>query len=317
VQTDVYFDDVKMTYTPTNILQSNEYYPFGLQTANSWTRDNTTNNFLYNSSSELNTTTGMYDLPFRNYDAALGRFFQVDPLAHTSSDLTPYHYANNNPVAFNDPSGAVVPYYAKPEDDPRNWRMTIHNDNPYFDFGGEPIGGGSWSDDHSGVPPPPDPYGDAKKVASGEMTRDEYLAKYSEELTQDDPGKPWFKDISDPKNYPGIKIYQTSAVVSGTAVTIPGLGIFISNDYDPGLEMTQTLQHEYGHFLDYTFSPDLNGAGQFMPTIPWVNYMTIIGIPSAFDLMTGSTYDEHHDFYTEQRADAWAAIWFGSNYKGK
>jgi len=146
VQTDVYFDDVKMTYTPTNILQSNEYYPFGLQTANSWTRDNTTNNFLYNSSSELNTTTAMYDLPFRNYDAALGRFFQVDPLAHTSSDLTPYHYANNNPVAFNDPSGAVVPYYAKPEDDPRNWRMTITNGLCFGDgwsFSFTPGNGGS------------------------------------------------------------------------------------------------------------------------------------------------------------------------------
>ncbi|MBS1489154.1 MAG: hypothetical protein JSS93_01370, partial [Bacteroidetes bacterium] len=48
-----------------NILQSNEYYPFGLLTQNSWTRDNTRNNFLYNEGSELNTTTGLYDLPFR------------------------------------------------------------------------------------------------------------------------------------------------------------------------------------------------------------------------------------------------------------
>ncbi|MBS1490878.1 MAG: hypothetical protein JSS93_10150, partial [Bacteroidetes bacterium] len=40
-------------------------------TQNSWTRDNTRNNFLYNEGSELNTTTGLYDLPFRNYDAAL------------------------------------------------------------------------------------------------------------------------------------------------------------------------------------------------------------------------------------------------------
>lgn len=105
--TDVYFDDITMAYTPTNILQSNEYYPFGLQTANSWTRDNSSNNFLYNQGSELNATTGMYDLPYRNYDAALGRFFQVDLLAHKSHDLTPYHYAGNNPIAFNDPSGLL------------------------------------------------------------------------------------------------------------------------------------------------------------------------------------------------------------------
>ena len=31
---DVYFDDVKITHTKTPVLQYNEYYPFGLQTAN-------------------------------------------------------------------------------------------------------------------------------------------------------------------------------------------------------------------------------------------------------------------------------------------
>jgi RHS repeat-associated protein len=102
----VYFDDLKVTFTPTNILQSNEYYPFGLQTANSWTRDNSNNNFLYNGGSELNTTTGLYDLRYRNYDAVLGRFGQVDPLADTYSSLSPYNYGNNNPARFNDPSGA-------------------------------------------------------------------------------------------------------------------------------------------------------------------------------------------------------------------
>jgi len=109
VQTDVYFDDVKMTYTPTNILQSNEYYPFGLLTQNSWTRDNAAgNNFLYNDGAELNNTTSTYETFFRGYDPALGRFMQVDPLAHMSSDLTPYHYASNNPVSFNDPWGLMV-----------------------------------------------------------------------------------------------------------------------------------------------------------------------------------------------------------------
>lgn len=66
--------------------------------------------------------------------------------------------------------------------------------------------------------------------------------------------------------------------------------------------MTQTLQHEYGHFLDYQFAPDINSSLGTSPS-SWLNYMIIIGIPSAFDLMRGSSYDEHHDFYTEQRAD--------------
>jgi len=101
----VYFDDFKVTVTPTAVVQSNEYYPFGMQTARSWTRDNSTNNFLYNEGSELNNTTAMYDLPFRNYDAALGRFFQVDLLAAKNHPYSPYAYAINNPVSYNDPTG--------------------------------------------------------------------------------------------------------------------------------------------------------------------------------------------------------------------
>jgi len=78
--------------------------------------------------------------------------------------------------------------------------------------------------------------------------------------------------------------------------------------------MTQILQHEYGHFLDYKFAPDLNSMGT--PS-SMLNYYLIIGIPSVLDIISGSDYAEHHNFYTEQRADQWAEIWFGSNYKGK
>jgi RHS repeat-associated protein len=102
-----YFDDVVMTHTPSNVIQYNEYYPFGLQTANSWTRANTTaNNFLANGGTELNTTSNLYDLEYRNYDPTLGRMNAVDPMASKYSSLTPYNYSFNDPVTFNDPSGA-------------------------------------------------------------------------------------------------------------------------------------------------------------------------------------------------------------------
>jgi RHS repeat-associated protein len=107
-----YFDDVVMTYTPTNVIQYNEYYPFGLQTASSWTRTTATqNNFLYNEASELNTTSGLYDLPYRTYDPVLGRMNGVDPLASKYGSLTPYNYAANDPVYWTDPSGAdMLPF---------------------------------------------------------------------------------------------------------------------------------------------------------------------------------------------------------------
>lgn len=102
----VYFDDLKVTHTKTNVIQYNEYYPFGLHTANSWIREDARDNkYLYNGGAELNSTTGWYETFFRGYDATLGRFLQVDPLAHQASSFTPYNYSFNNPVMLNDPMG--------------------------------------------------------------------------------------------------------------------------------------------------------------------------------------------------------------------
>jgi len=104
---DVYFDDIVMTHTKGNVVQYNEYYPFGLQTANSWTREsNTGNNFLANGGTELNTTSNLYDLQYRNYDPVLGRMNQVDPMATKYASLSPYNFSFNDPVIFNDRNGA-------------------------------------------------------------------------------------------------------------------------------------------------------------------------------------------------------------------
>jgi RHS repeat-associated protein len=96
-----------VTHTKSNIVQYNEYYPFGLQTANSWTRENATgNNFLANGGTEFNTTSNLYDLDYRNYDPVLGRMNGVDPMATKYASLTPYNYSFNDPVSFTDPNGA-------------------------------------------------------------------------------------------------------------------------------------------------------------------------------------------------------------------
>ena len=110
---DVYFDDLEITHTKTPVLQYNEYYPFGLQTSQSWTRENTTNNYLYNGGTEQNPTTGFYDLAFRNYDPVLGRMAQVDPMADKYGSLSPFNYSFNDPMYWSDPNGAD-PYAKDP-----------------------------------------------------------------------------------------------------------------------------------------------------------------------------------------------------------
>ncbi|MCB0506623.1 MAG: hypothetical protein KDC58_14130, partial [Cyclobacteriaceae bacterium] len=100
-------DDLKVNYKKSQVVQSNNYYAFGLQTSQSWTRiDTKPNQYLYNSGSELNEVTGNYDLFFRGYDPAIGRMSGVDPEADFYASQTPYNYGFNDPVYWNDPSGA-------------------------------------------------------------------------------------------------------------------------------------------------------------------------------------------------------------------
>ncbi len=133
----VYFDDLKITHTKSNVVQYNEYYPFGLQTGNSWTRENSSNNFLYNAGSELNQTTGLYETAFRGYDAALGRFMQVDPLATKFASYSAYHYAGNNPVMLNDPTGADFTVTVPDGSRPGYWQVvTMKVDEPTPSYAG-------------------------------------------------------------------------------------------------------------------------------------------------------------------------------------
>ncbi len=102
---EAYFDDVTFTYTPTNVIQYNEYYPFGLQAGTSWTREGHSNSYLYNAANELNSGTGWYEMHYRNYDPTIGRMLQVDPYAAMYGTHSVYNYALNSPILMNDPSG--------------------------------------------------------------------------------------------------------------------------------------------------------------------------------------------------------------------
>ena len=89
------------------ILEESNYYPFGLK-HNGYNPISPIpeNRRLFNGM-ELQEELGLnqYDYGARNYDASLGRWISVDPLAETSRRFSPYTYALNNPVYFIDPDG--------------------------------------------------------------------------------------------------------------------------------------------------------------------------------------------------------------------
>jgi len=179
---DVYFDDVVMTHTKGNLIQYNEYYPFGLQTANSWTRENVTgNNLLGNGGTELNTTSNLYDLDYRNYDPILGRMNGVDPMATKYASLTPYNFSFNDPVTFNDPSGADPDYgitrYTY-DDRVDHYRGEFYSGGSTsaqsFHYGG----GGSGIINWSYAPNFSQIQRDADAVKSGQMSLEDYGGKY-------------------------------------------------------------------------------------------------------------------------------------------
>jgi RHS repeat-associated protein len=109
---DVYFDDVSVVHTPSQIVSASDYYPFGL-TYNSYQRGNlVTQNYSYNGKEvQDELELGWLDYGARMYMPELGRWVTVDPLSERNRKFTPYNYAINNPLIFIDPDGMEESYY--------------------------------------------------------------------------------------------------------------------------------------------------------------------------------------------------------------
>lgn len=104
----VHFDDLRITHTKSKIVQMDDYYPFGL-TFNSFKReDGKVNDFLYNGKEmQDELDIGWMDYGARMYDAAIGRFNHIDPMADSRNWLSPYNYVQNNPIMRIDPNGML------------------------------------------------------------------------------------------------------------------------------------------------------------------------------------------------------------------
>ena len=106
---DVHFDEMMVAAASSApvIVQSQDYYPFGL--THTQPLNDLANKYLFNGK-ELTSALGLqwYDYGARMYDPTVGRFTTQDRFAAKYYDLSPYQYTANNPINFVDINGDSI-----------------------------------------------------------------------------------------------------------------------------------------------------------------------------------------------------------------
>ncbi|PRB03836.1 sugar-binding protein [Chryseobacterium sp. MYb7] len=89
----------------TEITDTNNYYPFGLNHIGGGSKGLIGGYYNYKYNGKELQESGMYDYGARFYMSDLGKWGVIDPLAEKMTRFSPYNYAFNNPVRFIDPDG--------------------------------------------------------------------------------------------------------------------------------------------------------------------------------------------------------------------
>ena len=118
-----HLDNIRLSYKDANrdgsitqneIIQEKNYYPFGLMQKgyNEVLRGRNHAYGFTNKEEQDEIGIGWIDITARNYDPAIGRWMNLDPLAEQMRRHSPYNYAFDNPISFIDPDGMMPRHQA-------------------------------------------------------------------------------------------------------------------------------------------------------------------------------------------------------------
>jgi RHS repeat-associated protein len=105
-------------WKPGEIVEVNNYYPFGLLHNYTVT---TQNGYQYKYNGKELQETGVYDYGARFYMPDIGRWGAHDSLSELQFAYSPYSYVYGNPIKFTDPTGMIG------EEDPPKKGSTLNN----------------------------------------------------------------------------------------------------------------------------------------------------------------------------------------------
>ncbi|MDR7131627.1 RHS repeat-associated protein [Algoriphagus sp. 4150] len=104
MESEAFFDDFSIQTSESYIVQTIDYYPYGLMSVNNVRTGDKPTKELFQGKT-YDELTKWYDFHARQYDPALGRWFGLDPKAGVMPYNSPFSAMMNNPGMFADPDG--------------------------------------------------------------------------------------------------------------------------------------------------------------------------------------------------------------------